>query len=238
MAEPTSNLTEAVASIQAELPKVAKDNKAEVPTKAGGKYSYTYADLADVSAIILPMLGKVGLAWITKPMLADDGSMVLHYKLRHVSGEVEEGDYPLPDPRRSTPQEVGSAITYARRYCLCSVTGVAPADDDDDAAAASTVKPAQDRAEGRPARRDETAPKDDTPKPPKMPTSPIGWTNLIARLGIPFTDLTDAFAHDEDITAALTSERWSMAVRGLPGDKQTEIFQYLTEPDEPTPDGD
>ena len=40
------------------------------------------------------------------------------------------GLYPLP--ASGTPQQIGSAITYARRYCLCAVTGVAPDDDDDD----------------------------------------------------------------------------------------------------------
>jgi hypothetical protein len=68
------------------------------------------------------------------PMLNADGRLVLHYELRHVSDDSVSGDYPLTG---GSPQEIGSAITYARRYCLCSVTGVAPESDDDDAAAAS-----------------------------------------------------------------------------------------------------
>jgi ribosomal protein S20 len=52
----------------------------------------------------------------------------------HTSGEKVSGEYPLPTG--GSPQALGSAITYARRYCLCAVTGVA-ADDDDDGAAAT-----------------------------------------------------------------------------------------------------
>lgn len=126
------SLATALALVQSKLPEIPKAQKATVPTKAGGTYSYTYADLANVTKMVLPLLGDTGLAWMTKPTM-HDGKFVLHYKLLHISGEFEEGYYPLPDS--GTPQAIGSAITYARRYCLCSVTGVAPEDDDDAAAA-------------------------------------------------------------------------------------------------------
>jgi ERF superfamily len=67
---------------------------------------------------------------------------VLAYSLVHASGEREDGIYPLTG---GAPQEQGSAITYARRYCLCAVTGVA-ADADDDGQAAQT---AHQRQNGR-----------------------------------------------------------------------------------------
>lgn len=134
MSEHTS-LAAALAAVQAQLPEIRKGETAVVPTKSGGKYTYSYANLADVSKVVLPLLGRHGLAWITRPTVREDGRLVLAYELRHVSGESISGEYPLPD--RGTPQDIGSAITYARRYTLCSVTGVAPADDDDDAAAAT-----------------------------------------------------------------------------------------------------
>jgi hypothetical protein len=130
----TENLTAALAAVQAELPSVGKDKTAKVETRTGGSYKYSYADLAAVTRAILPVLSKHGLAWATCPT-KHDGVFVLRYELRHVSGQSIEGWYPLP--QNGTPQELGSALTYARRYCLCSVTGVAPESDDDDAAAAS-----------------------------------------------------------------------------------------------------
>ena len=128
-----SALAGALAAFQAELPAISKSETANVVT-AKGKYSYTYASLGDISRVVLPMLGRHGLSWLTKPEFNSAGRFVLTYKLLHASGEVETGEYPLTG---NTPQEIGSSITYARRYTLCSVTGVAP-DDDDDGAAAST----------------------------------------------------------------------------------------------------
>jgi hypothetical protein len=125
----SDNLTAALAAVQAELPPIAKTE-----TARAGSYSYTYANLAAISRTVLPLLAKHGLAWLTMPMLNAAGRLVLHYELRHVSDDAVSGEFPLSG---NTPQEIGSAITYARRYCLCSVTGVAPESDDDDAAAAS-----------------------------------------------------------------------------------------------------
>ena len=118
----------ALASVQAQLPKIGKGQTADT-----GKYTYRYADLADVSQEILPLLGATGLAFTSRPTILD-GQFVLAYSLVHFSGEREDGIYPLPSS--GTPQQIGSAITYARRYCLCAVTGVAPDSDDDDGAAA------------------------------------------------------------------------------------------------------
>lgn len=127
------SLAAALAAFQAALPKVGKDNTAKVASDKGS-YTYRYADLSEISPVVLPLLAAQGLSWSTRPTLRD-GRFVLLYALRHTSGEADEGEYPLPEPR-SSPQVLGSAITYARRYALCAVTGVAPGDDDDDAAAA------------------------------------------------------------------------------------------------------
>ena len=63
-------------------------------------------------------------------------------------------------PQSGSPQDIGKAITYARRYALCAVTGLAPGGDDDDGKSATdahheaqrkprTVPDAQLAAEGR-----------------------------------------------------------------------------------------
>lgn len=129
---PTPDLAAALAAFQAEVPAIGKNETATVVTSKG-KYSYSYASLGDITMTVLPALGKQGLSFLSMPTLNHDGRFVLRYMLLHSSGGYESGEYPLTG---NTPQEIGSAITYARRYCLCSVTGVAP-DDDDDGAAAS-----------------------------------------------------------------------------------------------------
>lgn len=169
----TENLAAALARVQAELPTVGKGETAEVEgvTKGGRpfKYKYNYADLAAVSKTILPLLGANGLSWITRPTINDGGKFVLAYELLHISGESRSGEYPLTG---GTPQEIGSAITYARRYTLCSVTGVAPEQDDDDAAAASNRQPARDSW-------DTAAPVE---KPP-TPEQTAAYEALLAELG-------------------------------------------------------
>jgi hypothetical protein len=123
-----ATLIEAVIAVQKSLPKIVKGNKVNA-----GAMRYAYADLTHVSEALMPVLTDHGLAFMAMPTISEHGP-VLHYRLGHESGESLEGNYPLPSGVRS--QELGSAITYARRYALCAVTGVAPVGDDDDGAKA------------------------------------------------------------------------------------------------------
>lgn len=131
MTDRPESLAAAVALLQTRLPRIEKSERAVVETRTGS-YTYSYANLSAISAAVLPLLGTLGLAFIAKPSFVGD-RFVLAYKLLHVSGEYEAGEYPLPTS--GTPQAIGSAITYARRYCLAAVTGIAPEDDDDASAA-------------------------------------------------------------------------------------------------------
>lgn len=70
-----------------------------------------------------------GISLLQVPGFAPDGSPMLTTRLQHESGEFMEGDYPLK-PSKPDPQGYGSAITYARRYCICAMVGLCPEDDD------------------------------------------------------------------------------------------------------------
>jgi hypothetical protein len=158
----TKSLAEALAMLQTKLPRIDKANTADVVTQKGS-YKYTYANLAQISRVLLPALGEVGLSFTTKPTMSG-GQFVLAYRLLHVSGEDDKGEYPLPTG--GTPQSMGSAITYARRYCLCAVTGVAPDDDDDDGAAAESE-----------ARRPAAQPEPQWERPLPEPETDWEWAN-------------------------------------------------------------
>lgn len=148
MADNESPLATALARFQAEIPHIGKDNLAVVKSDKGS-YKYTYADLSDISAKVLPLLAKHGLSFSCKPTLFD-GKFVLEYTLRHAAGEKDTGYYPLN--AQGTPQQIGSAITYARRYALSAVTGIVPDEDDDGQAAEQAPPPAPnlaDEARGR-----------------------------------------------------------------------------------------
>ncbi|MGH9248811.1 MAG: ERF family protein [Acidimicrobiales bacterium] len=156
--EKPASLAEALALLQTRLPQINKSETATVRSDKGN-YTYTYANLADISAAVLPLLGEVGLSFLTKPTFTADGRFVLAYALIHVSGEREYGEYPLPSG--VLPQHLGSAITYARRYTLCAVTGAAADDSDDDGQAAQgAVK--QQQGTGR---RQQAAKANGEPKP-------------------------------------------------------------------------
>ena len=130
----TANIAEALAAFQAEMPVVAKSKKAVVPTKAGGNYTYTYADLSAVTAAAIPILTKHGLAFSTCPRYTEQGYEIAGILL-HTSGERLEASLPLHGRQA---QEIGSSLTYARRYLLGCMTGLVTDDDDDGSIAQAT----------------------------------------------------------------------------------------------------
>ena len=101
-----------------------------------------YADLASVWDACRAALAVNGLAVIQSP--AAEGTRVsVDTLLTHSSGQWVAGTVSVT-AKEDSPQAIGSAITYLRRYALQSFVGVAPEDDDANAASAKshTVKAA------------------------------------------------------------------------------------------------
>lgn len=131
MSESVGKLAAALVEFQKDLPSVNKGRKANV-----GSYSYSYADLADCSRVAMPLLSKHGLAFSACPQHTESGYELVGV-LMHTSGESLSGALPILG---RTAQEIGSSITYNRRYLLGSLTGLVT-DDDDDGALANQAKP-------------------------------------------------------------------------------------------------
>lgn len=126
-----SDLHASLVAALADLTVVEKGNTAKIPTKDGGSYSYSYADLPDVVRLTRPALAAHGLVALT-PIIEGPAVRVL---IVHTSGEMLDlGAFPFPAGR--DPQATGSAVTYHRRYALLAALGIA-ADDDDDGHAAT-----------------------------------------------------------------------------------------------------
>jgi len=141
------NVDDALADLQGVLPVITKATTGN----AGGRPT-KYADLADICRELFPLMSKRGLAWTTRPTLLrfppDVREFVLFYSLRHASsGTSIDGEYPLGT---GSPQQLGSAITYARRYCLAAVTGIVADEDDDGRAAEQASKPGRQKPGPRP----------------------------------------------------------------------------------------
>jgi len=131
-------LAAALTKAQTAFPKIVKDKTAKVPTKSGGEYSYRYADLATLIEAVRKPLAENGLAFVQLMDVGVAGAAgqqypVLLTRLLHTGGGSLESRYPMLSHDR--PQEMGSEITYARRYTLSALLGVASEDDDDGAAA-------------------------------------------------------------------------------------------------------
>lgn len=100
-----------------------------------------YADLSAVVEACLEALNVHGIA-VIQPTIQEDGSHYVETRLLHVGGETLSCRVPLIVPKNDM-QGYGSAVTYARRYGLMCMTGIAPEDDDGHAAAKAPPPPEQ-----------------------------------------------------------------------------------------------
>ena len=94
-----------------------------------------YADLSAGLNAIRAALSANGIAVVQQTRMHGD-TLMLMTVLSHASGQWIGSEWPvvkLPAP----PQVIGSALTYARRYTLFAIVGIAGEGDDDDGNAAS-----------------------------------------------------------------------------------------------------
>lgn len=140
--ESVASLMAALAAAQAEITNIEK-------AKENTHFRSRYADIADGLSVIRPKLAAHGLV-ITQATEfdRDSGLFVLHTRIYHTSGEWIGSTYPLPTSGKA--QEMGSAITYARRYALFALVGTAATDEDTDGndAAPSNLTAAKKASKG------------------------------------------------------------------------------------------
>lgn len=91
-----------------------------------------YADLATVIEAVVPVFNKNDMAVIQSPTF-DGEAVAVETIIAHSGGGYMRSTLALR-PTKTDPQGIGSATTYARRYALLALAGVAPEDDDGNAA--------------------------------------------------------------------------------------------------------
>lgn len=129
--EEVDQLFAALAEAQGAIDNAKKD-------ETNPHFKSSYADLASVRAVIRQPFADHALSVLQFPStdirpLENGGvwmGLRLITRLCHASGQWIEDELVVPLARQD-PQAIGSAITYARRYTLMAITGVAPDDDDD-----------------------------------------------------------------------------------------------------------
>lgn len=127
-----NELAQALAKAQGGFGNPKRNKTVRVRTKAGGTYTFSYADLAAVADVIRKPLSENGIAW-TQVWNATGNR--LETRLIHASGQWMSMTGPIMVDGAG-PQEFGSGLTYQKRYQLSSITGVVADDDDDGNAAA------------------------------------------------------------------------------------------------------
>jgi len=186
---PIGQLAAALAKFQGEMPSVIKTKTAKVVTKSGAEYKYSYAGLAEVTTAAMPILAKNGLAFICRSEEGERG-FILRGMLVHESGETVEGFLPLYG---GTNQELGSSLTYGRRYLLGALTGIVTDDDEDGQASVGAEQ--TKKAPARP-RRGKPASSDDAPVEQVEPGPPINadeaWMDKISGASS-YSDLTAVY---------------------------------------------
>ena len=123
--EHINELAAALSKSQAEITGALKDS-------ANPFYKSRYADLQSCWLACRQQLTDHGLAVIQTTDVAQ-GELVLVTTLVHMSGQWIRGILPVR-AKDDSPQAQGSGITYARRYALAAIVGLAQLDDDAEAA--------------------------------------------------------------------------------------------------------
>ena len=113
----------ALAKAQAEFGAIKKSGEATIKPKDKQEYSYKYADLASAIAATRPALNSHGIAVLATAVTVS-GGVEVSTRLVHESGEWIESAR-LFMACDAKPQNVGSAITYARRYQYLALLGLA-----------------------------------------------------------------------------------------------------------------
>jgi ERF superfamily len=105
--------------------------------KVNPHFKSKYATLDEILEAIAPALLANNLLLI-QPTIVKDNLTVLKTILIHAeSGEQLESE--LTIPVITDPQKLGAAMTYYRRFSICSLLAIAPDDDDDGTTAKATA---------------------------------------------------------------------------------------------------
>jgi hypothetical protein len=158
--ETVAALASALAKAQAELINPEKSLTATIRTSrpGDGERTFRYAPLSSGLDIVRRTLGQHEIATLQATTIDQTAGMInLTTTLAHASGEWIASDWPVcPIAETANPQRMGAALTYARRYALFTLVGIAGEDDldapnlCDEPLSPSVVDPSFTPKEGQP----------------------------------------------------------------------------------------
>ena len=126
-------LAAALAKAQSEIANPEKSLTATIasPFPREGSRTFRYASLSSGLDLVRKCLGQHEIATVqTTAIDRDSGLIRLTTTLVHASGEWVSSDWPVcPVSETAAPHRLGAALTYARRYALFTLVGIAGEDD-------------------------------------------------------------------------------------------------------------
>jgi len=144
--EQIDKFAEALAKAQGTMRNPGRDRPVEVETKSGAKYTFKYATLDALIDAARAALSENAIAWMQAPEYSEKGVLVVTTLLMHASGQWIETEIPVVLGREFSAQQMGSAITYAKRYAFGAAVGLTGDEDDDGGLAAGNF--VRDRVKG------------------------------------------------------------------------------------------
>src|SRR5216110_2239256 len=123
----------ALAKAQAEIANPEKSLTATIrsPFPREGDRSFRYASLSSGLDLVRKSLGRHEIAMVQTTAIDQAAGLIrLTTTLAHSSGEWVASDWPVcPVTETAAPHRMGAALTYARRYALFTLVGIAGEDD-------------------------------------------------------------------------------------------------------------
>jgi hypothetical protein len=131
--ESVGALAAALAKAQAEIQNPEKSLTATIvsPFPRGAVRSFRYAPLSSGLDLVRKCLGQHEIATVQATAIDGESGLIrLTTTLVHASGEWISSDWPVcPVSETAAPHRLGAALTYARRYALFTLVGIAGEDD-------------------------------------------------------------------------------------------------------------
>jgi hypothetical protein len=131
--ESVGALAAALAKAQAEIANPEKSLTATIvsPCRREGSRTFRYAPLSSGLDLVRKCLGQHEIATVQATAIDGDSGLIrLTTTLVHASGEWVSSDWPVcPVSETVAPHRLGAALTYARRYALFTLVGIAGEDD-------------------------------------------------------------------------------------------------------------
>jgi hypothetical protein len=166
--------SETIGKLAEALSAAQKDIQGAVRESTNPFFKSKYADLASVWNACRVALTKNGLSVAQTTSATTEQGIPVETMLMHSSGEWIAGTLTV-QPVKNDPQAMGSAITYARRYALAAIVGVAPEDDDGNAASRSDVATSESAQPNAPLPPNQ---------PPKLAVPPSSLKDQFNKAGV------------------------------------------------------